>query len=122
GGFSLEGRTPKVCGRVTAATAGGRSCPTVWRRCMADVRRTQGKRGRQRFVRAVGLGLIVVATAAPVSWAGTVPYDPATDVNSMYSTAQYTGATAWWSAGYTGKGIDVAVIDSGVTPVAGLDA
>jgi serine protease AprX len=89
---------------------------------MADGRQTHGKRTRERLVRALGLGLVVAATAAPVSAAGTAPYDPAADVNSMYSTAQYTGATAWWSAGYTGKGIDVAVIDSGVSPVAGLDA
>ena len=40
----------------------------------------------------------------------------------MASTAQYVGAATWWNAGYTGKGIDVAVIDSGVSPVAGLDA
>jgi serine protease AprX len=40
----------------------------------------------------------------------------------MASTAQYMGAATWWNAGYTGKGIDVAVIDSGVSPVAGLDA
>src|SRR5207302_1195067 len=28
----------------------------------------------------------------------------------------------WWNAGYTGQGIDVAEIDSGVSPVQGLDA
>ena len=32
---------------------------------------------------------------------------------------QYTGATAWWDAGYTGKGVDVALIDTGVSPVGG---
>jgi serine protease AprX len=32
-----------------------------------------------------------------------------------------TGAQAWWNAGYTGKGVDVALIDSGVAPVAGLN-
>jgi serine protease AprX len=39
----------------------------------------------------------------------------------MYSTTLYTGAQAWWAAGYTGQGIDVAVIDTGVAPVEGLD-
>ena len=34
----------------------------------------------------------------------------------------YTGAQAWWAAGYTGKGVDVALIDSGIAPVEGLDA
>ena len=31
-----------------------------------------------------------------------------------------TGASAMWDAGYTGEGVDVAVIDSGVVPVDGL--
>jgi serine protease AprX len=63
-----------------------------------------------------------VAVVCVASTAGAATYDPSTDVNSMPSTTQYLGATAWWNAGYTGKGIDVAVIDSGVSPVAGLDA
>ena len=39
----------------------------------------------------------------------------------MVNTTAYTGATAWWDAGYTGAGVDVALIDTGVTPVDGLD-
>ena len=31
------------------------------------------------------------------------------------------GADAFWEAGYTGQGVDVAIIDSGIAPVAGLD-
>ena len=38
----------------------------------------------------------------------------------MYNTTAYTGATAWWNAGYTGAGVDVALIDTGVSPVEGL--
>jgi serine protease AprX len=38
----------------------------------------------------------------------------------MASTTQYSGASAWWDAGYTGAGVDVAVIDTGVSPVEGL--
>jgi serine protease AprX len=48
-------------------------------------------------------------------------YDPATDPYSMANIAELTGATAWWNAGYTGAGVDVAVIDTGVVPVPGLD-
>ena len=48
------------------------------------------------------------------------PYAGATDPNSMYSTNAYTGVTDWWRAGYTGAGVDVAVIDTGVVPVEGL--
>jgi serine protease AprX len=36
-------------------------------------------------------------------------------------TTRYLGANDFWNAGYTGKGIDVAVIDTGVSPVLGLD-
>jgi serine protease AprX len=39
----------------------------------------------------------------------------------MASTTAYTGARALWSAGYTGQGVDIALIDTGVSPVAGLD-
>ena len=66
------------------------------------------------------LALAASATSA-AAWSATAGYDPATDVNSMASTAQYLGAQAWWSAGYTGRGVDVAVIDSGVSPVDGLN-
>ena len=40
---------------------------------------------------------------------------------SLYTLAnKVTGASSMWDAGYTGKGVDVAVIDSGVVPVDGL--
>ncbi|MFI5285070.1 MAG: S8 family serine peptidase [Candidatus Dormibacteria bacterium] len=48
------------------------------------------------------------------------PYNPTTDVNSMYNIEQMDGAHAYWNAGYTGQGVGVALIDSGVTPVNGL--
>jgi len=41
---------------------------------------------------------------------------------SLYTIAnQDTGAAAMWNAGYTGQGVDVAVIDSGTVPVDGLN-
>jgi serine protease AprX len=48
-------------------------------------------------------------------------YAPTTDAGSLYSTTLATGAQAFWKAGYTGKGVDVAVIDTGTAPVPGLD-
>jgi len=48
-------------------------------------------------------------------------WDPSEDAGSMETTAEVTGATRLWGRGYTGRGIDVAVIDSGVAPVEGLD-
>jgi serine protease AprX len=49
-----------------------------------------------------------------------VAYAPTTDAGSLYNTTLATGAQAYWKAGYTGKGIDVAVIDTGTAPVPGL--
>ena len=62
---------------------------------------------------------IAVVAVVPTGTAFAATYNPATDVNSMKALTQYTGATAWWNAGYTGAGVDVAVIDTGVSPVDG---
>jgi serine protease AprX len=83
--------------------------------------RYTGASGRVAKWALVARTSVVLALAcAGASW-GSSSYDPLTDVNSMHSTTLYTGAQAWWAAGYTGKGIDVAVIDTGVVPVEGLD-
>jgi serine protease AprX len=71
-------------------------------------------------------GVAQVTPNAPVQLLGasyglpSVPYDPAADVNSMYNIEQMDGAHAYWNAGYTGQGVGVALIDSGVSPVDGL--
>ena len=48
-------------------------------------------------------------------------YDAGSDHGSMPFAQEATGAGEFWNAGYTGAGVDVAVIDTGVAPVAGLD-
>jgi serine protease AprX len=97
---------------------------------MVQVERPNGERGwslrgwslsvraRTRFG-SVLTGVLLVATLLPATTAAA-GYDPATDMNSMANTTQYTGATAYWDAGYTGAGVDVALIDTGVAPVEGL--
>jgi serine protease AprX len=65
--------------------------------------------------------LLLVTALGPATVAAAGEYDPATDMNSTYNTTLYTGARAYWDAGYTGRGVDVALIDTGVSPVAGLD-
>jgi serine protease AprX len=75
----------------------------------------------RRFAVALGSIAMLFSAMAPAASLAAA-YDPATDMNSMYNTTQYTGAQAWWSAGYTGAGVDVAVIDTGVSPVEGLSA
>ena len=47
-------------------------------------------------------------------------FDAEGDVGSLYNTMRLTKARDLRTAGYTGAGIDVALIDTGVTPVDGL--
>jgi serine protease AprX len=63
--------------------------------------------------------LVASLLVAPSAWADP-GYDPAGDPYSMAKITDQIGATAWWNAGYTGLGIDVALIDTGVAPVPGL--
>ena len=78
--------------------------------------------GAVSALRRSGDVLSVTANQAlrPQSSNYSAAYDPASDGYSISQVTQLTGARAWWSAGYTGKGVDVALIDSGVSPVAGL--
>ena len=71
----------------------------------------QGTRG----VRAVTVDSRVSLSTPIDGW------DPSTDAGSLQTTAEVIGATRFWSRGETGQGVDVAVIDSGVAPVEGLD-
>ncbi len=48
-------------------------------------------------------------------------YDAAADPNSLCNIAKLVGVRPMWKQGGTGKGVDVALIDSGVAPVAGLN-
>jgi serine protease AprX len=48
-------------------------------------------------------------------------FDPDKDKGSPRSVGKEIGADKLWNSGLTGKGIDVAVIDTGVNPVKGLE-
>ena len=56
----------------------------------------------------------------PMAVVSSLGYDP-TDLGSSSSFTRLVGAQALWAQGVTGKGVDVAVIDTGVSPVAGLN-
>ena len=49
-------------------------------------------------------------------------YDPTADVGSLYNTEQIIGAQVAWHAGHTGQNVGIALIDTGVAPVQGLNA
>jgi serine protease AprX len=57
----------------------------------------------------------------PMSVDPTLGYDPAS-TTSLSAISQIVGAQSMWNAGFTGAGVDVAVIDTGVSRVAGLSA
>ena len=81
-----------------------------------------GSSRRRAIVSSIGALAIALSTTIAMSGpaAAAAGYDATSDVNSMYNTTLYTGVRNWWKAGYTGDGVDVAVIDTGVTPVDGL--
>jgi serine protease AprX len=71
-------------------------------------------RGRRRIWLAVATCVLFTPAAAAAA------VDGATTAGSLYQTTLYTGAQEFWKAGYTGAGVDVAVIDTGVASVPGL--
>ena len=78
-------------------------------------------RGWQAMLLAVVLAMAFGMIRSGASW-GSSAYDPASDPYSMQNITAGDGVQSLWSAGYTGKGVDVAVIDTGVAPVAGLSS
>jgi serine protease AprX len=77
---------------------------------------------RLAALRAVA-GVESVTEDAGLTLSSTEISDQAAQNGSLYTLAnKVTGASSMWDAGYTGKGVDVAVIDSGVVPVEGQHA
>ena len=74
----------------------------------------------------VGVGLLAgtligAGSAQAATSSSSLGYDPTTDGGSLSMITRIVGAQDMWAKGYTGKGVDVAVIDTGVTRVPGLD-
>jgi len=69
-------------------------------------------------------GVVSVTPNSPVRLAGGFDgFEPKQDLGSMFHIAQeVTGAGEYWNYGLTGKGVGVALLDSGVAPVDGLTA
>jgi serine protease AprX len=67
------------------------------------------------------VGVLSVTENAPVELLDAVPAEVRDQVGSMFRvTHEVTGATALWERGINGRGVDVALLDSGVVPVEGL--
>jgi serine protease AprX len=80
-----------------------------------------------------GVGHLVALRAAPDTTTSDTEFVQWEDASALHGvppgqysgsmewiTNQITGADEFWRAGYTGTGIDIALIDSGVVPVDGL--
>ena len=93
-----------------------------------------GRRTAMTAVASTAVAAVVLgaapANAAPPKPAPVAPapasspalgYDALADKGSLYNIAEVLGAHAAYSAGITGKGVGVALIDTGVTRVPGLD-
>jgi serine protease AprX len=84
-----------------------------------------------RRIVAVTVAMVTSACMPAVAAAATTEAPPppallglvggAGDTGSMAAVTRLVGAQGMWADGYTGKGIGVAVIDTGVTRVPGLD-
>ncbi|HET9654094.1 MAG TPA: S8 family serine peptidase [Kineosporiaceae bacterium] len=74
--------------------------------------------GRLAAVKALP-GVAVVTEDYEVK-AQSLGFDPWTQNGSMTNVNVTTGANAMWKKGWTGAGVDVALIDTGVAPVSGL--
>src|SRR3954447_23145773 len=67
-------------------------------------------------------GVVSVTADAGLSLSDADVSGSASQVGSLATIAnQVTGASALWNSGATGQGVDVALVDSGVVPTAGLD-
>jgi serine protease AprX len=82
----------------------------------------RGRRAGAAVVAGSALAAIVLS-AAPANAAGSyLGYNAVSDKGSLYNVAEVVGAHSSYAAGYAGKGIGVALIDTGVTPVPGLSS
>lgn len=63
---------------------------------------------------------VLAATPNARAHALSTSYSPTSDKGSMHNATLAAGVQEWWKKGYTGKGITVALIDTGVAKVNGL--
>ncbi len=71
--------------------------------------------------RARGVVAVTPNGRVQLMGAGVDGHDVKADTGSMYAVREMTGAGEYWNDGFTGRGVDVAVIDSGAVPVEGLN-
>ena len=81
-----------------------------------------GRLARRAPVVALAAGMLATVAAVPASASTGLGFDAATTAGSVHHAAAAIGAHDSYRAGFTGKGVDIAMIDTGVTEVPGLDS
>ncbi len=69
-------------------------------------------------------GIASVTSNGTMKTQGVLPgstYEQTSTTTSMYNTTLITGAQEYWKRGFTGRGVDVAIIDTGVVNQNGLN-
>lgn len=111
------GADASAVARLVTTTLGGRV--TARLAIVNGFAATLPARAVERLARMPGVA--AVTSNAPVHLLSTSStYPEITSAGSLANIAWQIGAPRFWAYGHTGKGVDVAVIDSGVTPVSGL--
>jgi serine protease AprX len=84
----------------------------------SGVQRGAGRAVAASALSALFLGAVVGPAHADVNAA--LGYDPVANKGSLYNIAEVVGAHDAYQRGYTGKGVGIALIDTGVAAVPGL--
>jgi serine protease AprX len=82
-----------------------------------------GGRVAATTVATSALAAVVLGVGTGIAQASVNPslgYDPVANKGSLYNVENVIGAQDLYAAGFTGKGVGVALIDTGVAPVQGL--
>jgi len=80
------------------------------------------RRTATRAAATSALAAVVLGTGAGIARADTNPalgYDPVADKGSLHNLENAIGAQDLYAAGFTGKGVGVALIDTGVARCGG---
>jgi serine protease AprX len=121
-GQGPEGQVAALGGRVTRhlRIIGGFAA-TLPAPAVERLRRAEG-------VRAVTVDAALTPQGGKKGWDDTkdgdehaASFDTAADLGSLQNAAKMIGDDDLWAGHVTGRGVDVALVDTGVVPVAGLD-
>ena len=86
------------------------------------VKKTRNVVTWRRVVGIAAFGALVGTAGSAVVPAAAAPADDVAAIVALDDIAAYAGARDLWACGFDGSGIDVALVDTGVSPVAGTGA